>query len=173
MSRDEPPEEHEPPEGPQSPEDAGDGMRPLTPGVPTAWACTGLVAGWLLDPVASTVRDTPLVISWVQPGALALVGLMVAITAWHTWQRVRVRREPMEPHQAVNRLVFGRAAALVGALVAGGYLGYAVSWLGSASEQSDTVLLRSGLAALAAASVLAGGLWLERACRAPQPPREA
>ena len=36
-----------------------------------------------------------------------------------------------EPHRAVNRLVLGRAGALVGALVAGGYAGYAVSWIGS------------------------------------------
>ena len=35
----------------------------------------------------------------------------------------RCARERLEPHQAVNRLVLGRAAALVGALVAGGYAG--------------------------------------------------
>ena len=30
----------------------------------------------------------------------------------------------------MNRLVLARACALVGALVAAGYVGYAVSWLG-------------------------------------------
>ena len=35
-----------------------------------------------------------------------------------------------QPHQAVNRLVLAKACALAGALVAGGYLGYALSWVG-------------------------------------------
>ncbi len=45
-----------------------------------------------------------------------------------------MRHERLEPHQAVNRLVLARACALVGALVAGGYLGYALSWLGVDAE---------------------------------------
>ena len=70
------------------------------------------------------------------------------MTAWHTWRAVHVRGERLEPHQAVNRLVLGRASALVGALVAGGYAGYAVSWVGSEAELAGQRMLRSALAAV-------------------------
>ena len=40
--------------------------------------------------------------------------------------------------------MLARACALVGALAAGGYAGYAVTWLGDASELADERLLRCG-----------------------------
>ena len=148
-------------------------MRPLGAAAPALWAMAGLVAGWLLKPISNGLRATPIIVSWVQPMGLLLVAAMVATTAWHTWQSVQVRRERLEPHRAVNRLVLGRAATLVGAFVAGGYLGHLVSWLGSASDQAGSVMLKAGLAALAAALVTLSGVWLERACRNPQAPLQA
>ena len=53
----------------------------------------------------------------------------------------------LEPHRAVNRLVMAKACALVGALVAGGYAGYALTWLGMEAELADQRLLRSAIAA--------------------------
>ena len=38
----------------------------------------------------------------------------------------------------MNRLVLGKACALVGALALGGYLGYAVAQLGVADPAADT-----------------------------------
>ena len=62
--------------------------------------------------------------------------------------------------------MLAKACAVTGALVAGAYLGYAVSWLGL----TDAALARervvhSLLAALAAALLVVGSLLLERACR--------
>ncbi len=62
--------------------------------------------------------------------------------------------------------MLAKASALAGALFAGGYLGYAISWWG----MTDALLARervvhSLLAALAGALVVTGGLLLERACR--------
>ena len=85
--------------------------------------------------------------------------------AWQTWQTVQVRGERLEVHQAVNRLVLARACALCGALVAAGYLGYAISWLGDASAYADRWILRSLVAAAGAAVVTLASLALERACR--------
>jgi hypothetical protein len=94
----------------------------------------------------------------------------VGTTAWQTWRTVHVRRDRLEPHRAVNRLVLGRASALVGALVAGGYAGYAVSWIGSAAELADQRMLRSALAAACGVLMVVAGLFLERACRVRKRP---
>jgi high-affinity Fe2+/Pb2+ permease len=61
----------------------------------------------------------------------------------------------------------------VGALVAGGYAGYAVSWLGSEAELAHERMLRSALAAVAAGLVTLGGVLLERACRVRKDPEES
>ena len=110
--------------------------------------------------------------SWVQPAALLLLAVTVGTTAWQTWRTVQVRHERLEPHRAVNRLVLGRASALVGALVAGGYAGYAVSWIGSEAELAGQRMLRSALAACCALLLVAAGLLLERACRVRKGPPE-
>ena len=78
---------------------------------------------------------------------------------------MQVRHERLEPHRAVNRLVLGRAAALVGALVAGGYAGYAVSWIGDPAELAGQRILRSAVAVAAGITTMVAALLLERACR--------
>ena len=67
----------------------------------------------------------------------------------------------------MNRLVLARASAIAGAFVAGGYLGYAVSWLGVGAELAGERAAWSLLAGLGGLLVLMMSLWLERACRVP------
>ena len=74
---------------------------------------------------------------------MVLVAVIMGFLAWHTWQTVQVRGERLELHQAMNRLVLARACALGGTLIAAGYVGYAVSWLGDASQYADRWMLRS------------------------------
>lgn len=131
----------------------------------------GLVAGWLLHPVADRFGTPPLV-SWLQPLALAFVAAVLLGTAYVTHRSLHVRGEWLEPHRAVNRLVLARASVVVGGLAAGGYVGYAVSWLGRRAELADERMLRSALAGLAAAGVVVGALLLERACRVRSDPEE-
>jgi hypothetical protein len=57
------------------------------------------------------------------------------------------------------------ASAYVGVLVAGGYLGYALSWLGVSAELAEQRAVRSLISAVAGACVVATALLLERACR--------
>ena len=85
--------------------------------------------------------------------------------AWATWRTVHVRRERLDPHRAVNRLVLARACAFAGALVGGGYLGYAAAWVGDASPLADERITRSALAAVAGLVTVVASLLLERACR--------
>ena len=94
-----------------------------------------------------------------------LVAAIMAFLAWHTWQTVQVRHERLDPQRAVNRLVLARACALGGALVAAGYVGYAVSWLGDQSQLADRWILISLVAASGGVGVTLASLVLERACR--------
>lgn len=161
MSRE--PAEPEDPEGPDQP---GPGrLRPTSPGAITAWAVVGLIGGWLLRTVVVRRGGTPPIVTWAQPLALMLVAAILGATAYLTWRVVHVQRERLDPHRAVNRLVLARACALVGALVAGGYFGYAVSWVGVHTELADQRVWRSALAGIAGIAIVATALLLERACR--------
>jgi hypothetical protein len=128
------------------------------------WGLAGLVGGWLLRPLAQRLADASPVVTWPQVAALFLAAVVLAGTAWTTHRTVRHRRL-LEPHHAVNRLVLAKACALVGALMAGGYAGYAVAWLGMEAELAGQRVLRSGLAALAGLLTCGAALLLERACR--------
>lgn len=174
MSRDDRPRAE--PDGPDGPESAGGPggggrggrpgrLRPTPPGLLTGWLVAGLVGGWLLRRVARAAGWTVPEVGWTQILLLVLVAAILGGTALAT--RRTVERAPIDllPHQAVNRLALARACALVGVLLAGGYLGYAVSWLGVGSQVAEDRVLRSVLAAAAGAAVAVTALLLERACR--------
>jgi len=132
------------------------------------WGLVGLAAGWVFHSLLNRGTGTPPTVSWAQPLTLLLVAAILWGTAWSTRRTVRHRPSQLLPHQAVNRLVLARACAYVGALAAGFYFGYAVSWIGV--ENNDLAgqrLVRSAIAGVAGLLVVAGGVLLERACRVP------
>ena len=139
-------------------------LRPTGLATLAVWAVVGLAGGWLVHPLTDRF-GTPPIITWTQPVLLFLVAAIVGATAWGTWRVVHVRRERLDPHQGFNRLVLARASAYVGALAAGGYLGYALSWVGDEAALADQRLVRSLVAAAAGVSVVIVSLLLERACR--------
>ena len=139
-------------------------LQPTSPATVGGSVIAGLVAGWALHPIADRVASPP-VVSWLQPIALFFVGAVLLATARITHRALHVRREWLEPHRAVNRLVLARACVVVGGLVAGGYAGYAVSWLGVPGELADDRILRSLVATAAGVVIVVGALLLERACR--------
>jgi uncharacterized protein DUF3180 len=140
-------------------------LRPTSPGVLTAWVVAGLVGGWLVHPLTERRGGNPPLVTWAQPLALFLVAAILGSTAWLTWRTVHVHRERLEPHRAVNRLVLARACALVGALAAGGYLGYALSWLGVDAELAAQRAWRSATATVGGVAITVTAVLLERACR--------
>ena len=158
-------EEPRAPDGSEDRPPSGGRLRPTSPAWLTTCAVLGLVGGWLLHPVVKAWRGTAPVVTWTQPVALAVVAAIVGAAAWSTWRTLQVRRERLEPHRALNRLALARASAYVGALVAGGYTGYAVSWLGLPTELAADRAWRSAAAAVAALGILVGALLLELACR--------
>ncbi|GEP33539.1 hypothetical protein NSZ01_13070 [Nocardioides szechwanensis] len=161
------------PERPEDDDQQLGSLRPTRYATLAAWAAVGLVGGWFLHPVSELVNATAPVVSWAQPLALFLVAAILGVTAHATWRSVHVRRERLEPHRAVNRLVLARACALAGALVGAGYLGYALSWLGSRSELADERVVRSAVAALGGLATVVTALLLERACRVRNGPDQA
>nr|WP_179670009.1 DUF3180 domain-containing protein [Nocardioides thalensis] len=140
-------------------------MRPTSVAALAGWAVVGLVCGWAVHPISERLGTVAPVISWLQPLTLWLLAAILGFTAWATWRSVQVRQERLLAHQAVNRLVLARASAIVAALVAGGYVGYALSWLGESAEMADDRVLRSLLAAGGAVAAVVAALLLERACR--------
>ncbi len=162
MSRDQPPtpEEPEQPAGPSP-----DGLRPTSLLTLLGWGVVGLGGGWAVHWASDRLDVVPPLVSSAQPLALLLLAAILGYVAWVTYRSVQVRGERLEAHQAVNRLILARASALVAALVTGGYVGYAVSWLGNHAELAEERMTRSLIAAGCAALAVVAGLLLERACR--------
>lgn len=130
----------------------------------------GLVVGWSLRLLALRLGYAEPDVSGLSLALLAFVALILGSVAWLTRRAVRRDRTRLAHHAAVNRLVLGKACALVGALLLGGFLGYAVAQLGVGDPAATTRLWRSGLGALGAGAVLATALLLEHACRVPGDP---
>lgn len=139
-------------------------------GAVIAWGLLGLVGGWLVRPIFGYFGNPAPIVTWVQVGAAFLIAALLGLVAWHTWRSLHVRHTRIEPHVAVNRLVMAKASLLVGAVVVGGYAGYALSWVGVSAELGDQRMLRSGLAALGGVAIVIAAALLERACRVPADP---
>ena len=158
------PDPEEEPELPQG------SITPTGPGPLVIAGVLGLVLGWAVRPLCLRLGYVEPDISLLSIGLLFFAAAIIGATAYVTRRTVQRNRFDLAHHQAVNRLVLGKACALVGALVVGGYLGYAVAQLGVGDPASETRLWRSCLAALGAALVMAAALLLELACRVPRRP---
>ncbi len=112
-------------------------------------------------------------VQWLSVGVLAFGGLVVCWIAFQTWSTLHRRGRYLDPQRAVNLYVLGRASAVVGALVAGAYLGYLLQYVGDLGfEVADRRSLRSGLGMASGVLLAVGGKLLEHACKAPRPPDE-
>jgi H+/Cl- antiporter ClcA len=136
-------------------------------------AIFGGLAGWLVVVIANAFDLIPPEVPWTAPIGLILVAALVGALAYATHQRIQVRRERIEPQRAVALLVLGKASALAGALVAGGYFAFALMFLTrlDAAAPRDRVI-RSAVAIVAGVALCVLGLLLERACKVPTEPDE-
>ena len=136
-------------------------------------AVFGGLSGWLVVVIANAFDLIPPEVPWTAPIGLILVAALVGALAYATHQRIQVRRERIEPQRAVALLVLGKASALAGALVAGGYFGFALMFLArlDAAAPRDRVI-RSAVAIVAGVALCIMGLLLERACKVPTEPDE-
>lgn len=153
-----------PPPGRPSRPDRGS-IRPTTPAVPVLTACASLLVGWSLRPLALYAGHDAPSVTWLQAAVIAFLAVVLAGTAWLTWRELQVERRWLEPHRAVNRLLMAKSCIVVGAILAGGCAGSAVSWLGIEGEAAPGHVLRAVVAAVAGVATVAAAIWLERACR--------
>ena len=148
----------------------GGHVRTTSAGSVIGSALLGLVLGWALHPVSIRLHGTAPTVGWLPVLALGFVALVVASVAWSTHRALHRRGERLEPHHAVNRLVLAKSCALAGALVAGGYVGYALSWVGlDDAELAQQRLVRALVGGVAGTALVVGSLLLERACRVRRP----
>ncbi len=155
--------------------DSDDGREPprgsvtaTGPGPLVMLGVLGLVAGWALRPVSLRLGRIEPNVSVLSIFLAFFVAAIIGGSAYLTRRTVRRNRASLAHHQAVNRLVLGKACALVGALVTGCYLGYALAQLGVGEPASVTRLWRSLIAALGTGLATAAALLLEQACRVPR-----
>lgn len=143
-------------------------LQPISAAALSLLGVLGLAAGYLARPLMVRWTGTAPLVTWTQALALFFVSAVLAYVAWLTRQAVRQRPSRFDAQRFVNRLVLARSCALVGALVAGAYAGYGITWLGDGSEIAGQRLLRCAVAAVAGVLVMVTSLALERACRVPK-----
>ncbi|GAA3609033.1 DUF3180 domain-containing protein [Microlunatus ginsengisoli] len=132
-------------------------------------ALTGAGCGWLIVVIANSFGFVPPRVPWTAPIALLLSAALVGALAFTTHQRIQVRHERVDPQRAVTFLVLGKASALAGALVAGGYLTYGLMFVTRMSADAPRErVIRSAVAVLAGIALCVAGLLLERACKVPR-----
>ena len=131
-------------------------------------ALFGGLAGWLLAVTTQALDVVPPSIPWSAPVGLFVVAALVGAIARFTHQQIQVRRARMEPQRAVAFLVLGKASALGGALVAGGYLGFAIDFVSRFDADGPRErVVRAVVAVVGGVALEVAGLLLERACRVP------
>ena len=164
MSRD--PVDQDPPEPDEGPPGQGGPgrLRTTGPGVLLGSFLAGLVGGWAVRPIAVGLDATAPLVTLLQGLVFYLVAAILLGVARATHRAVQ-QRQRLRPNEAVNRLVLAKSCALTAALVAGGYLGYALSWVGVDAELSSQRILLSLVASVGAALAVGASLLLERACR--------
>lgn len=106
-------------------------------------------------------------LAWTAPAGVALLAVVVLVTALALRSRLRGDRPP-NPLGTARMAVLGKASAHVGPIVGGLYAGYLVLLLPGLEigSRRDRALV-SGVALLAAVLLSAAGLLLERTCRVP------
>lgn len=128
----------------------------------------GLVLGAGLPVLVRRVGgDVPL-LSWGPALLIAAAAGIVAVVARVTWKAVHQERQRVNADRALFHLALAQASSRVGALLLGGYAGFALVYLDlfETTNGRDRVL-HGGAAAVAAALLIAAGLVMERVCRLP------
>lgn len=142
--------------------------RPTSTLLVVALVAVGVVIGRLLPPLVVRLGGSPPRLGWVAPLILLAGAVVVGTFAYSTWQSLHRRHERMTADHGITMLSLAKASAMVAALVAGFYGGYALAFVDNLDAMLGRERFVRGAAASAASLVLlVTGLLLERACRLP------
>ncbi len=128
----------------------------------------GLVIGRIVPELILRADRSVPVVGW--GAALALLAGAVALggLAWNTWQSLYKKNQRMTSDHGVTMLALAKASAAAAALFAGGYGGYAVSYLDAFdSPLGKDRVIHAAAAAIAGLLMMTAALLLERALRVP------
>ena len=143
-------------------------VRPTSIRLLAVLVSAGLVIGAGLPVLVRRLGgDVPL-LSWGPALLLAGAAGLVAIVARVTWKAVHEDRQRVNADRALFHLALAQASSRVGAVLLGGYAGFALVYLDlfETANGRDRVV-HGGAAAVAAALLVAAGLVMERVCRLP------
>jgi hypothetical protein len=146
-------------------------IRPTSLSTLVVAALAAAAAGWLL--LSAFYARMPR-LPWLPIVVLTTLAIAEAFLAQNT--SARIQRKPGAPPVdalAVARYaVLAKASSMAGAIFAGFSAGL-VSWLALEPTRAATDDIPPAIGGLVAALVLVvAALWLERACRVPEPPDE-
>jgi hypothetical protein len=146
-------------------------MGPTRPATLVVAALAAAAVAWLA--ISRFYEDIPK-LPWLPAITLAALAIFEGYAAWTTKARIERRpgRAPVDPLLVARFVVLAKASSLAGAIFTGLYAGL-TGWLLIERQRlthaaADFPAAASGLAASAA--LVAGALWLERACRVPDQP---
>ncbi|HSK26277.1 MAG TPA: DUF3180 domain-containing protein [Jiangellales bacterium] len=145
-------------------------MRPTRVSLLLALALASVAVGWSLGRIVDTVTGSLPVTPRLTPALLAFLAVVLLISARvvRGWVLERRYDRRMNALRVTRLLALAKAAALTGAVVAGGYSGVVLLYaqVQPASLGRERVVV-AGLSALAGVAVSVSALFLERACRVP------
>ena len=129
----------------------------------------GGVLGYAFVRITIAVNGVAPQIEWTSVIVLLAAAAIVLVLANSTYRTVHRDRRRIDANRAVRFLLLAKASALVGAIVAGAYLGFAAQFVNQLDVSlPETRVIRSVSAAIAAVVLVVAGLLLERACRIPK-----
>lgn len=141
----------------------------------TLWvaALAAAAVGWLLIS-GLYYSQNGLSVPWLPTVTIAALAVLEAFLAWNTRSRIERRpgHDPVEPLVVARFVVLAKASSLAGAIFAG-FSGAMLVWLAIETTKAaaeDRPSAAGGL--IAAGALMAAALWLEHACRVPDPPDE-
>jgi hypothetical protein len=131
----------------------------------------GVILGYAFAVLSEHISSTSSAprVQWTAVVALAAIAVANTVLAWWTYWVVHRERRLIDPHLGVTFLLFAKASSIVGALVAGGYAGFALHFVGRMeAELPRERVIRSIVAAVTGVAIVISALLLERACRIPK-----
>jgi Protein of unknown function (DUF3180) len=135
------------------------------------WAAAGLVIGWLVARLIYVGRGEVIGVPLSAAVVLGVAGAALIYTALRTRARLEERSgtKRLPPLVAARLAALALAASRVGAVVGGGYAGYAGFLLPElTTAYRREVAFHCLLCVLGAVTVIIGAILLERALRLPE-----
>jgi hypothetical protein len=130
---------------------------------------SGGLFGYALVPISKSIGGSAPRVEWTAVAALVVIAGVLLVFAYTTYRTVHRDRRRMDTTRAVNFLILAKASALAGALIAGGYLGFALQFVDSLDVPLPRErFVRSLVCAVTGVVIVVSALLLERACRVPE-----